>query len=125
MITIIILVKYVLRIFYLEFVFLVAIPVIPTIIFTKFEELEAIECEFVTPPSSPTSSVKNSLREEHTELIKLMVSMDETHRANVHQQAPFQEGLILVTQKTIKIHLQFQSEYNWITSEEKKKEEYI
>ncbi|KAJ4914907.1 Ankyrin repeat family protein [Raphanus sativus] len=46
----------------------VAIPVIPTIrvlvTFTKFEELEAMEDEFVTPPSSPTSNVKNSPREE-------------------------------------------------------------
>ncbi|CAN8311253.1 unnamed protein product [Cochlearia groenlandica] len=100
----------------------VAIPVIPTIrvlvTFTKFEELEAIEDEFVTPPSSPTYSVKNSPREE------TQASSSSSSSWFQWIKTPSQRP----SSSSGRFHIENDQDpfaiprgYNWITSEEKKK----
>ena len=101
----------------------VAIPVIPTIrvlvTFTKFEELEPIEDEFVTPPSTPTSPVKNSPREEP----QASSSSSWYQWMKTPSQRPstssggFNNGKAENDQDPFAIP----RGYNWITAEEKKK----
>uniref|UniRef100_A0A1J3HHR9 Ankyrin repeat domain-containing protein 13B n=1 Tax=Noccaea caerulescens TaxID=107243 RepID=A0A1J3HHR9_NOCCA len=108
----------------------VAIPVIPTIrvlvTFTKFVELEATEDEdeFVTPPSSPTSSVKNSPREEtHTSSSSSSsswfqwIKTPSQRPSTSSSSAGFHIGKAENDQDPFAIP----RGYNWITSEEKKK----
>ncbi|KAJ4878846.1 Ankyrin repeat family protein [Raphanus sativus] len=105
----------------------VAIPVIPTIrvlvTFTKFEELEAIEDEFVTPPSTPSSPVKNSPREEPPQASSSSSSSSWYQWMKTPSQRPstssggFSNGKGENDQDPFAIP----RGYNWITSEEKKK----
>ncbi|CAL9213729.1 unnamed protein product [Arabidopsis halleri] len=105
----------------------VAIPVIPTIrvlvTFTKFEELEAIEDEFVTPPSSPSYSVKNSPREEIQSLSNSSsswfqwIKTPSQRPSTSSSSAGFNIGKAENDQDPFAIP----RGYNWITAEEKKK----
>ncbi|KAL1188772.1 hypothetical protein V5N11_021935 [Cardamine amara subsp. amara] len=105
----------------------VAIPVIPTIrvlvTFTKFEELEAIEDEFVTPPSSPTS-VKNSPREE-TQTPSSSSSSSWFQWMKTPSQRPSTStssgGYNIGKTENDQDPFTIPRGYNWITSEEKKK----
>ncbi|KAJ0236140.1 hypothetical protein HA466_0261330 [Hirschfeldia incana] len=104
----------------------VAIPVIPTIrvlvTFTKFEELEPVEEEFVTPPSTPTSPVKNSPREEPQASSSSSSSswyqwMKTPSQRPSTSSGGFNNGKAENDQDPFAIP----RGYNWITSEEKKK----
>ncbi|CAH8287136.1 unnamed protein product [Eruca vesicaria subsp. sativa] len=107
----------------------VAIPVIPTIrvlvTFTKFEELEAIEDEFVTPPSSPTSNVRNSPREEaqfsssssSSSWFQWIKTPSQRPSTSSNVTGGFSIGKVENDQDPFAIP----KGYNWITSEEKKK----
>lgn len=110
----------------------VAIPVIPTIrvlvTFTKFVELEATEDEdedeFVTPPSSPTSSVKNSPREE-TQTSSSSSSSSWFQWIKTPSQRPSTSsssaGFHIGKAENDQDPFAIPRGYNWITSEEKKK----
>ncbi|KAG2320257.1 hypothetical protein Bca52824_013470 [Brassica carinata] len=104
----------------------VAIPVIPTIrvlvTFTKFEELEAIEDEFVTPPSTPTSPVKSSPKEEPQASSSSSSSswyqwMKTPSQRPSTSSGGFNNGKGENDQDPFAIP----RGYSWITSEEKKK----
>lgn len=109
----------------------VAIPVIPTIrvlvTFTKFVELEAIEDEeeFVTPPSSPTCSVKNSPREETQTSSSSSSSSWFQWIKTPSQQRPSTSsssgGFHIGKAENDQDPFAIPRGYNWITSEEKKK----
>ncbi|CAG7909102.1 unnamed protein product [Brassica rapa] len=106
----------------------VAIPVIPTIrvlvTFTKFEELEAIEDEFVTPPSSPTSSnVRNSPREETQFSSSSSSSWFQWIKTpSQRPSASFSSGGVSIGKaENDQDPFAIPRGYNWITSEEKKK----
>uniref|UniRef100_A0A1J3CC54 Ankyrin repeat domain-containing protein 13B n=1 Tax=Noccaea caerulescens TaxID=107243 RepID=A0A1J3CC54_NOCCA len=108
----------------------VAIPVIPTIrvlvTFTKFVELEATEDEdeFVTPPSSPTSSVKNSPGEE-TQTSSSSSSSSWFQWIKTPSQRPSTSsssaGFHIGKAENDQDPFAIPRGYNWITSEEKKK----
>ncbi|XP_010475145.1 PREDICTED: ankyrin repeat domain-containing protein 13C-like [Camelina sativa] len=105
----------------------VAIPVIPTIrvlvTFTKFEELEAIEDEFVTPPSSPTSSVQNSPREETQNSSASSSSWFQWIKTPSQRPSTSSSSGVINIGKAENDQDPFAIPrgYNWITSEEKKK----
>ncbi|KFK42815.1 hypothetical protein AALP_AA1G042500 [Arabis alpina] len=105
----------------------VAIPVIPTIrvlvTFTKFEELEAIEDEFVTPPSSPTSSAKNSPRDETQTSSSSSSSWFQWIKTpNQRPSASSSSGGYGIGKaENDQDPFTIPRGYNWITSEEKKK----
>ncbi|WZZ56504.1 ankyrin repeat domain-containing protein 13C [Brassica napus] len=106
----------------------VAIPVIPTIrvlvTFTKFEELEAIEDEFVTPPSSPTTSnVRNSPREETQFSSSSSSSWFQWIKTpSQRPSASFSSGGVSIGKaENDQDPFAIPRGYNWITSEEKKK----
>ncbi|EOA36820.1 hypothetical protein CARUB_v10008526mg [Capsella rubella] len=105
----------------------VAIPVIPTIrvlvTFTKFEELEAIEDEFVTPPSSPTYSVKNSPREETQNSSSSSSSWFQWIKTPSQRPSTSSSsgGINISKAENDQDPFAIPRGYNWITSEEKKK----
>ncbi|XP_010484223.1 PREDICTED: ankyrin repeat domain-containing protein 13C-like [Camelina sativa] len=105
----------------------VAIPVIPTIrvlvTFTKFEELEAIEDEFVTPPSSPNSSVQNSPREETQNSSGSSSSWFQWIKTPSQRPSTSSSSGVINIGKAENDQDPFAIPrgYNWITSEEKKK----
>ncbi|AEE27743.1 putative ankyrin repeat domain-containing protein [Arabidopsis thaliana] len=105
----------------------VAIPVIPTIrvlvTFTKFEELEAIEDEFVTPPSSPTSSVKNSPREETQSSSNPSSSWFQWIKTPSQRPSTSSSsgGFNIGKAENDQDPFAIPRGYNWITAEEKKK----
>ncbi|CAH2038909.1 unnamed protein product [Thlaspi arvense] len=105
----------------------VAIPVIPTIrvlvTFTKFEELEAAEDEFVTPPSSPTFSVKNSPREEAQASSSSSSSWFQWIKTPSQRPSTSSSsgGFSIGKAENDQDPFAIPRGYNWITSEEKKK----
>ncbi|ESQ36447.1 hypothetical protein EUTSA_v10007017mg [Eutrema salsugineum] len=105
----------------------VAIPVIPTIrvlvTFTKFEELEAIEDEFVTPPSSPTSSVKDSPREVTQTSSSSSSSWFQWIKTPSQRPSTSSSsgGFAIGKAENDQDPFAIPRGYNWITSEEKKK----
>ncbi|KAF8081161.1 hypothetical protein N665_0902s0014 [Sinapis alba] len=104
----------------------VAIPVIPTIrvlvTFTKFEELEAIEDEFVTPPSTPTSPVKNSPRDEpQTSSSSSSSSWYQWIKTPNQRPSTSSGGFNNGKSENDQDPFAIPRGYNWITSEEKKK----
>ncbi|KAJ0245080.1 hypothetical protein HA466_0185690 [Hirschfeldia incana] len=106
----------------------VAIPVIPTIrvlvTFTKFEELEAVEDEFVTPPSSPSSNGRYSPREEAQFSSSSSSSSwfqwikTPSQRASTSSSSG---GISIGRAENDQDPFAIPRGYNWITAEEKKK----
>ncbi|XP_047319231.1 ankyrin repeat domain-containing protein 13C-A-like [Impatiens glandulifera] len=99
----------------------VAIPVVPTIkvlvTFTKFEELQPIEDEFTTPPSSPSGSGHGS---SPTLVHSSGSSWFQWIKAPYHRTTSSTGGSsnrIETTQDPFAIP----GDYTWVTAEEKKK----
>ena len=101
------------------------IPTIRVLVtFTKFEELEAIEDEFVTPPSSPTTSnVRNSSREETQFSSSSSSSWFQWIKTpSQRPSASFSSGGVSIGKaENDQDPFAIPRGYNWITSEEKKK----
>ncbi|XP_010556951.1 PREDICTED: ankyrin repeat domain-containing protein 13C-B [Tarenaya hassleriana] len=106
----------------------VAIPVVPTIrvlvTFTKFEELQPIEDEFVTPPSSPDTpySVKNSSKAGKTQTSSSSSSWFQWMKTpDLHPTSSSSGSCSISKAENEQVLFVIPRDYKWVTAEEKRK----